>query len=56
MPAYDPAMDAARVSMEREKTSPTVDPFRIWFEKTKKGLRLKLGWADRVYRVPLSAQ
>ncbi len=56
MPAYDPAMDAARISMEREKSPAPVDPFRIWFEKTGKGLSLKLGWADRVYRVPLSAQ
>ncbi len=56
MPAYDPTMDAARIVMEREKPSAPVDPFRIWFEKTKKGLLLKLGWADRVYRLPISAR
>ncbi len=56
MPAYDPAMDAARITMEREKGSAPVDPFRIWFEKTKKGPVLKLGWADRVYRVPISSK
>jgi hypothetical protein len=56
MPAYDPTMDAARFTMEREKSSAPVDPFRIWFEKTRKGPLLKLGWADRVYRLPISAK
>jgi hypothetical protein len=56
MPAYDPTMDAARFTLEREKSAAPVDPFRIWFEKSKKGPVLKLGWADRVYRLPLSAK
>jgi hypothetical protein len=55
-PAYDPAMDACRLPMEQEKPSAPVDPFRIWFEKTRKGLMLKLGWAERVYRIPISAK
>jgi len=55
-PAYDQTMDACRITMEQEKPSASVDPFRIWFEKTTKGLMLKLGWADRVYRIPVSAK
>ena len=55
-PAYDPAMDACRVPMEQEESSASVDPFRIWFEQTRKGLMLKLGWAERVYRIPISAK
>ncbi len=56
MAAYDPTMDQARCTMDREKASTPVDPFRIWFEKTKRGLLLKLGWADRVYLLPISAR
>jgi len=56
-PAYDSSMDACRIPMEVERRSgAAVDPFRIWFAKSKKGLSLNLGWADRVYRTTLAAK
>lgn len=54
-PAYDPTMDLARIPMTRVKGSAPVDPFRIWFQKGRSGTQLCLGWADRTYSVPLSA-
>jgi hypothetical protein len=55
-PAYDPTMDACRIPMEAERAPVSVDPFRIWFAKSKTGLMLKLGWADRVYRTTLAGK
>jgi hypothetical protein len=55
-PAYDPAMDLARIPMTRVKGSAPVDPFRIWFQKGGSGTQLSLGWADRTYSVPLSVK
>jgi len=54
-PDYDPAMDLARVAMTMTAAPSPVDPFRIWFERSGKnsGL-LHLGWADRVYSLPVT--
>lgn len=49
---YDITQDLVRVPMTREKSSKTIDPFTIWFEKGKNDTsRLMLGWADRIYAV-----
>jgi hypothetical protein len=58
-PAYDPRMDLVRISMPSEASSQTVDPFRIWFEKSRTSPRtgrLLIGWADRVYSTTLTAK
>jgi hypothetical protein len=55
-PAYDPSMDAARVPLTRVKSAPSVDPFRIWFDKGKQGTSLRIGWMDRTYSVPLTVK
>ena len=52
-PAYDPAMDAAQIDLAMTKSTTPIDPFRIWFDATKKGTMLRLGWARRVYSVPV---
>jgi hypothetical protein len=55
-PAYDPAMDAARIDLVMTKAAAPVDPFRIWFDATKKGTMLRFGWAERVYSIPVRAK
>jgi hypothetical protein len=47
-PSYDPSLDAARIT--------PVDPFRIWFDRTKSGTVLRLGWAERIYSAPIRAR
>ena len=54
LPAYDPGMDVARIPMTLVKKSSPVDPFRIWFERTKKGANLRIGWVDRSYTLPIT--
>jgi hypothetical protein len=54
---YDPAMDFARVEMKQSASPSPIDPFRIWLERSgKKGGILHLGWADRVYSLPVTEQ
>ena len=55
-PAYDPSMDVARVQMVAVKKGPAVDPFRIWFEETRKGTNLRIGWMERSYTLPITAR
>jgi hypothetical protein len=58
-PAYDPRMDLVRISMPSEASNPPVDPFKIWFEKSRTSPRtgrLLIGWADRVYNTTLNAK
>ena len=54
--AYDPSMDAARIDMRLETPTAPIDPFRIWFETKRKEKFLSVGWADRVYSVPVRAK
>jgi hypothetical protein len=52
--AYDPSQDQARIALTPAKPASTIDPFRIWFEPSKKNtVVLRLGWADRSYSVTL---
>jgi hypothetical protein len=56
LPAYDSKMDLARIGMKGETPRASIDPFTIWFES--RGARtadLKLGWADRVFTVSITA-
>ncbi len=47
----------ARVPMQMEKSDKPVDPFTIWFDPVPAGgAQLKLGWAGRVYSVPVAAK
>jgi hypothetical protein len=56
-PDYDPTMDLARVEMKLTAAPSPIDPFRIWFERSgKDGGILHLGWADRVYSLPVTQQ
>jgi hypothetical protein len=56
-PDYDPAMDLARLEMKKTAAASPIDPFRIWFERSgKNGGIFHLGWADRVYSLPVSEQ
>lgn len=53
-PEYDPKMDLARISMKQAATAKSIDPFRIWFEHvTASGATLMIGWADRLYSLPV---
>lgn len=53
-PAYDPKLDLARIGMKGENARVTIDPFRIWFEsQSGNAADLKLGWADKVFSVPV---
>jgi hypothetical protein len=47
----------ARVPMQMEKSDKPVDPFMIWFDPVPAGgAQLKLGWAGRVFSVPVTAK
>jgi hypothetical protein len=57
IPAYDPSQDQARIVLGMTKPAATIDPFRIWFEPSKKNtVILKLGWADRSFSATLKAR
>ena len=46
-----------KIPMKMEKTVRPIDPFKIWFDPGMNGRAvLKLGWADRVYSVPVAAK
>jgi hypothetical protein len=56
-PAYDSHADLARISMRLEKPPETVDPFRIWFERSGPGsATLKIGWADKSFAAQVTAE
>lgn len=53
-PAAD-SLIVAKVPMQMKKSDKTIDPFKIWFDKGPDGgATLNLGWADRVYTVPVT--
>jgi hypothetical protein len=55
-PAYDRKFDLARISLNAEPSSSTIDPFRIWFETAgPRTATLKLGWGDRMFSAPVTA-
>lgn len=53
-PAAD-SLVVARVAMQTQKSDKPVDPFKIWFDSgSNGGATLNLGWADRIYSVPVA--
>lgn len=54
--SYDDSMDLARIPMRADRTAHNIDPFTIWLDKEGDGATLKLGWADRVFDVPIVPQ
>jgi len=56
MPRYEAAEDLARIEMKREKPAMTIDPFTIRLVPLGPGsATLRLGWADRVFTAPVTA-
>jgi len=54
---YDREQDLARIPMEMEGTTTAIDPLRIWFDPAEgSDTWLKIGWADRVYKVKVRRQ
>lgn len=57
MPRYEPKDDLVRIDMKREKTTTWIDPFTIRLLPSGNGTAtLRIGWADRVFTVPVLAQ
>jgi hypothetical protein len=57
MPNHDQALDVVHVSAKRETPPAMIDPFRIWFEPSKKSsVLLRIGWEDRSFSFPISSQ
>ncbi len=57
MPNHDQTLDLARVDAKNETPPTAIDPFRIWFEPSKKNtVLLRFGWSDRSFSFPVKSQ
>jgi hypothetical protein len=56
-PEYVPALDIARIPMRMTRLSAPIDPFRIrLLPSTSTSCALQIGWADRLFSVPVTTR